>query len=216
MDGVGPFAFQVSFALQYVIYFFAGLIVGVGELEHGLLASDGALARRAVRYIGVMLAVFVVWLLTMAVVVKGLLPSLPGRQLAADFATVLFVASACFGATGSFIRFAGSPRPALRSLSENGYGIYVFHYVFVLWAQYLLLGVAAFALIKAVTVFGITLALSWVASVVVCSVPIGARLLRGGDRPPVALPAAATGTAATATISLTTGEGSGLSQRAHP
>lgn len=192
----GPFAFQVSFAPQYVIYFFAGLIVGTGSLECGLFDPDGLLARRAVRWIAAALAVFVVWLLAMAVVVKGLLPSLPGRQIAADLATVLFVACACLGAAAGFLRFAGARRPALRGVAENGYGIYVFHYVFVLWAQYFLLGVAAFALIKAVAVFVITLVLSWAASAAVCRVPIGARLLRGTVRQPAAVPVAAAAAAA--------------------
>lgn len=185
----GPFAFQVSFAPQYVIYFFAGLIVGAGGLESGLLNPDGMLARRAVRWIAAALAIFVVWLVAMAVVVKGLLPGLPGRQMAADLATMLFVACACFGTAGGFLRFAGTRRPALRSLAVNGYGIYIFHYVFVLWTQYFLLGIAAFALIKAVTVFGIALGLSWTASAAVCRVPIGARLLGGARRASAALPA---------------------------
>lgn len=200
----GPFAVQLSFAPQYVIYFFAGLIVGAGGLESGLLNPNGALARRAVRWIAAALIIFVVWLITMAVVVKGLLPDLPGRQMAADIATVLFVACACFGATGGFLRFAGTRRAELRSLAHNGYGIYIFHYVFVLWAQYLLLGVTAFALIKAVTVFGIALVLSWTASVAVCRVPIGAHLLGGARRASAALPAT---TPAAAAIS-PTGAGS--------
>ena len=206
----GPFAFQLSFAPQYVIYFFAGLIVGAAGLESGLLAADGMLARRAVRWVSAALVIFVVWLLAMAVVVKDLLPGLPGRQMAADLATVLFVACACFGATGGFLRFAVTRRAALRSLAQNGYGIYIFHYVFVLWAQYLLLGVAAFALIKAVTVFGITLALSWMASVAACRVPLGVRLLRGTGRVSVALP---TTTAAAATVISPAGGGSSLQRR---
>ncbi len=206
----GPFAFQLSFAPQYVIYFLTGLIVGAAGVDSGLLDPDGMLARHAVRWMVATLAVFVVWLLAMAMVVKGLLPRLPGRQIAADLATVLFVACACFSAVGGFLRFAGMRRPALRSLAENGYGIYIFHYMFVLWAQYLLLGVAAFALIKTVMVFSITLVLSWAASAAVCSVPIGARLLRGVGRPPVPLPA---GADATAAISSMTSDDAGMAQR---
>lgn len=210
----GPFAFQVGFAPQYVIYFFAGLIIGAGGLESGLLDPDGMLARRAVRWIAAALAVFVVWLLAMAVVVKNLLPGLPGRLVAADLATVLFVACACFGAAGGFLRFAGTRRPALRSLAENGYGIYIFHYVFVLWAQYFLLGIAAFALIKAVTVFGITLILSWTASTAACRVRLGAWLLRGAGRVSVAWPASAAAAADAAAMS--PAGGSSLQRRAQP
>src|SRR5262249_19550589 len=42
----GPFALQPSFALQYVVYFVAGLALGAHGFERGLLAPDGMLARR--------------------------------------------------------------------------------------------------------------------------------------------------------------------------
>jgi glucans biosynthesis protein C len=198
----GPFAFQVSFAPQYVIYFFAGLIVGARGLECGLLDPDGMLAQRAVRWIAAALAVFVMWLLAMAVVVKGLLPGLPGRQIAADLATVLFVGFACFGSMAGFVRFFNTRRPVFRSLAQNGYGIYVFHYFFVLWAQYFLLGIAAFALVKAMTVFGITLVLSWAVSAALGRVPAAARLLHGLAAPiAVPLPASAAAAPATAVLS---------------
>lgn len=204
----GPFAFQVSFAPQYVIYFFAGVIVGAGGLQCGLFDPDGMLARRAVRWIVATLAIFVVWLLVMAVVVKGLLPGLPGRQIAADLGTVLFVACACFAAVAGFLRYANKRRPAFRSLAKNGYGIYILHYVFVLWAQYFLLSVAAFALVKAAAVFAVTLTLSWAASAALCRLPLGALLLGGAARVPVAVAPAAAPVAATAAISRA-GSGSG-------
>jgi hypothetical protein len=77
------------------------------------------------------------------------------------------------------LRFAGTQRRILKTLSENGYGIFVFHYVFVLWTQYFLLGTVMFAPFKAVIVLGVTLALSWTASVLVCRTRIGARILKG-------------------------------------
>jgi peptidoglycan/LPS O-acetylase OafA/YrhL len=211
----GPFAFQVSFAPQYVIYFFAGLIVGIDGLERGLFDPDGMLARRALQWIAAALAVFIVWLLAMAVVVKGLFPGVPGRQIAADLATVLFVACACFGSVAGFLRYANARRPAFRNLAENGYGIYVFHYVFVLWTQYFLLSVAAFALVKALVVFGVTLVLSWTASAALCRVPVGAHLLRGATRLPTAaaLPVAAPATMA---VSRAGSSGSDLPRQAHP
>ena len=41
----GPFSFQISRPLHYLVYFFAGCAVGAYGLDRGLLASDGALAR---------------------------------------------------------------------------------------------------------------------------------------------------------------------------
>src|SRR5207247_10998298 len=57
------------------------------------------------------------------------------------------------------------------------YGIYLVHYVFVIWLQYILLGVALFAAAKAAIVFTGALALSWATSAAVCRLPIGARLM---------------------------------------
>jgi len=52
------------------------------------------------------------------------------------------------------------------------------HYVFVIWLQYLLLGVALFAIAKGLLVFAAALLLSWATTAAVCRIPIGARLMR--------------------------------------
>jgi surface polysaccharide O-acyltransferase-like enzyme len=54
-------------------------------------------------------------------------------------------------------RFAARRWPVIDSLSENAYGIYLVHYLFITWLQYLLLRVASFALAKAMIVFTGTL-----------------------------------------------------------
>ena len=43
----------------------------------------------------------------------------------------------------------------------NAYGIYLVHYLFVVWLQYLLIGIVLFAVAKAVIVFTGALLLSW-------------------------------------------------------
>ena len=54
--------------------------------------------------------------------------------------------------------------------------------MFVIWLQYLLLGVALFAVAKAAIVFAGTLILSWTTTAAVCRVSIGARLIGGKRR----------------------------------
>ena len=102
-------------------------------------------------------------------------------------AQATFAASACFAATAIFQRFAARSWPILDSISENAYGIYLFHYLFVLWSQYLLLDAALPAIAKAALVFGVALSLSWAATAAICSVPFGARILRGQRRTAVAV-----------------------------
>jgi hypothetical protein len=174
---IGPFAFQPSFAPQYVVFFLAGLGVGAHGLEHGLLASDGALTARWPHWLAGAGAAFLLWIIPTAFIVKGNGASLTGLKLVADLGFVLSSATICFALAGMFLRFAAAPRPILGSLSQHAYGIYFVHYVFVLWIQYLLLGLAMFAVVKAAIVFAGTLVLSWATTVALCRIPIGARLM---------------------------------------
>jgi surface polysaccharide O-acyltransferase-like enzyme len=52
----------------------------------------------------------------------------------------------------------------LDSLSQNAYGIYLVHYVFVVWLQYALLDASLDAFGKVAIVFVAALALSWATS----------------------------------------------------
>jgi len=82
-------------------------------------------------------------------------------QIMAGVGFVLFAATACFSALALAFRFAAGRWPILDHISENAYGIYFFHYPFVLWSQYLLLGVAFPAVAKGLVVLASTVILSW-------------------------------------------------------
>jgi peptidoglycan/LPS O-acetylase OafA/YrhL len=178
----GPFSFQPSFAPQYAIYFFGGVGIGACGLERGLLASDGALARRWARWLAASPASFVLWIIPTALMVTRPGETLPGLQMLADLGFVLCAATSCLGLAAAFLRFSGVPPPLFASLSEHAYGIYLVHYVFVIWLQYLLLGVALFAVAKAAIVLAGTLILSWSMTAAVCRLSIGARLIGGKRR----------------------------------
>jgi glucans biosynthesis protein C len=171
----GPFAVQPSLAPQYAIYFFAGLGVGAYGFERGLLEADGMLARRWGRWIIGTAAAFLLWIVPTALIVQGVI--LPGLRIVADLGLVLCAASACLALAGVFLRFAGPRRPILDSLADNAYGIYLLHYVFVIWLQYMLLGAPLFAIVKAAIVFTGALTLSWAIAAAMCRIPIGARLM---------------------------------------
>ena len=65
------------------------------------------------------------------------------------------------------------------SLSANAYGIYLIHYLFVIWLQYALLGISMPAFAKAATVFIAALVMSWMVSIALSHTSFGARLLHG-------------------------------------
>ncbi|HML11776.1 MAG TPA: acyltransferase [Xanthobacteraceae bacterium] len=175
----GPIAFQSGFASQYIIYFFAGVVVGAYTLDRGVLRSDGPLARHWGRWVAFALATFVLWIVPTALNVKGAGTTLPGVQTAADFALVLYAASACLGLAAIFLRFAAVRRPIFEGVGENAYGIYLFHYFFVLWTQYALLRLPLPGVVKGVVVFAVALVLSWALSTAVCRTTIGNRLIGG-------------------------------------
>jgi hypothetical protein len=173
----GPFAFQPSFALMYVVYFFAGLGVGAYGLDRGLLRSDGMLAPRWPIWLAGTLVAFLLWIIPTALTVKGQVTNVSGLEIVADFGLVLCCAAACLGWAAIFLRFGTTRRPIIDNLSESAYGIYLVHYLFITWLQYLLLGVALFAIGKAAIVFTGTLVLSWATTAAMCRVPIGGRLV---------------------------------------
>ncbi len=160
----GPFAFQPSFAVLYVVYFFAGIGVGAGPggIEQGLLASGGILARCWGIWTASAFGAFFTWIIPTALIVeKPAGSALPGLELLASIGFVVASVSACFALVAVFLHFAGTRSPILDDLSNNAYGIYLIHYLFVIWLQYLLLGMPLLAPVKAVIVFVGTLFMSW-------------------------------------------------------
>jgi peptidoglycan/LPS O-acetylase OafA/YrhL len=191
--GFGPFNFQPSLLPQYAIYFFAGLGIGAYGFDRGLLAPDGALVRRWGAWAAAAPAAFLLWIIPTALIVQTTGAPLPGLQVVADLGFVLASATICLALLAVFLRFAAVHQPILHGLSENAYGIYFIHYLFVVWLQYLLLGVALPAVLKAAIVFTVTLVLSWATTVAFCSLPMVAHLLRGRRRVAARAPSPASG-----------------------
>lgn len=175
----GPLAFQPSFAAPYAIFFLAGVSVSARGFECGLLDPNGALMRRWSIWLAGAFAAFLLWIIPTAVIVKGLGASLPGLQIVADLGTVLASATISFALMALFLRFMAEPSPILGRISASAYPIYLIHYLFIIWLQYLLLGTDLFAVIKAALVFAGTLLMSWGVAAFLGSFPIGLRLMRG-------------------------------------
>ena len=159
----GPFAFQLCRPLHYVVYFFAGFSIGAYGLDRGILRSDGPLAREWPLWLLAAAASFAIWGGLTSLTMQGWDSSPFAYRLGAALAFPLACASGALCMLAICLRLQVQARP-LDSLSHNAYGIYIMHYVFVVWLQYALLGVALNAVGKAVIVFAAALALSWMAS----------------------------------------------------
>ena len=173
---VGPFAFQTARILHYAAYFVAGIAVGAYGIERGLVASDGVLARHWLRWCLAAFGAFligVVFVLSLAALIKSV--ALPAIELMGGVTFVLCCATASFAYLALFVRFATTRRGWFDSLASNEYGIYLIHYPFVTWLQYVLLGAMLPALVKGSLVFAGALLASWTVAATLRRIPAVAR-----------------------------------------
>jgi surface polysaccharide O-acyltransferase-like enzyme len=171
----GVFGFQLCRPLHYAVYFFAGVGIGVEGIDRGLVAADGPLARRWALWLAAALASLALWLGLTALTMNGGAPI--GIAIAADLSYVLGCAAGCFFLIAASLRFAARHSRILGSLAASAYGLYLVHYVFVVWLQFALLQTPLYAVVKAAIVFSGTLVCSSIATIAVERVPFGARLI---------------------------------------
>ncbi|HEX3953377.1 MAG TPA: acyltransferase [Stellaceae bacterium] len=187
----GPFAVQFCRPLHYAVYFFAGVAIGACGIERGLLAADGPLARHWRRWLIAAPPLFFAWAgLTGLTMGQGAGASL-GLQAIDDVSYAAACLASCFMVFALALHLGRRRWPVLDSLKANAYGMYLIHYLFVVWLQYALLGFGWPAIVKGAIVFAGTLALSWSATAALRREPWIAYLIGGERRRPAVRPVAA-------------------------
>lgn len=171
----GPFAIQLCRSLHYTIYFFAGIGVGAGGIDGGLLAVEGVLARRWAQWFPTAFASLMLWMGLTSLTLNG--DASLSTLIAAALSYVFACAASCFFLIAASLRFGAKNSRTLGALAANAYGLYLLHYVFVVWLQYALLTAPVAAIIKAVIVFSLTLLLAWITIVVAKHALLGARFM---------------------------------------
>jgi len=179
---LGPFGFQLSRPLHYAVYFFAGMGLGAYGIERGLFAPDGALVKRWSLWLIVALGSLLLWMVLTAIAMTDAGSPALGWQILDDLSFVFACFSSCFAVLALVLRFAGRRLPMPSAFQRDAYGMYLVHYLFVVWLQYALLGAGLLALGKGAIVFGGTLLLSWGTVAAVRCVPAAAQVI-GADRP---------------------------------
>jgi surface polysaccharide O-acyltransferase-like enzyme len=175
-----PFPIQTSRILLYPACFFTGVGIGVVSLRAGILAENGEIARRwlvwlamAVLFFGVLLLLIYAhhnWMENFAS------PPLWWRT-AYGLTFAMFSAAMAFTVPATSLRLSGSSLRLLDAMQPQAYGIYLLHYIFIIWLQYSVYDPAFPAGIKAAIVFTGTLAGSWTLTVLLRKIPFVARMI---------------------------------------
>jgi surface polysaccharide O-acyltransferase-like enzyme len=161
---LGPFSFQLSRPLHYLLYFFAGFAVGYHGIDRGILRIDGSLARHWPAWLAAAVASFAAWGGLTSLTLPDWNASPFVYRLAAASVFPIACAAGVLCLIAISLRLLRMQSRVLESLSSNAYRIYLVHYVLVVWLQYALLAIAFNAVGKAAIVFAGALALSWMVS----------------------------------------------------
>jgi hypothetical protein len=172
----GPFFFQTSRGLNYLLYFLLGVGVGAYGIARGLLAPDGRLARRWPLWC---VAALVAFGLATGVGLAALTAHLGSRrwEIAGDITFVISCAASSLALLALFVRFARTRRKIWDSLTQNAYGIYLIHYAFVSWLQLALLKAHMDAMAKGALVFLGAVLLGWGTTAGLRRIPAIARVI---------------------------------------
>ena len=183
---MGPIVVQASRILLYTLYFFVGVGIGSVSFDKGLLGGNGELARRWPVWLSATIACFAC-MMGLVIVRHLVLPDAAYPPLwwrvAYALIFVSFSAAQTFNILALYLRFGNGGRSILDPLRDNAYGIYLIHYIPVLWLQYALFDISlapvmqVTAIVKAIIVFAITLAASWAATAALRKIPGATQIL---------------------------------------
>ncbi len=175
-----PVPIQTSRILLYAGYFLAGVGVGAVNLRTGVLAENGEVAKRwpvwagfALLFYGAILALVYIhhnW------VADFNSPPLSWR-VGYGVAFALFSAAMTFTEPSLFLRFAKASWNWMDALRPSAYGVFLVHYIFIIWLQYAMYDYALPAFVKFIIVFAGTLSLSWASVVLLRKIPFVARMI---------------------------------------
>ena len=166
--GIGPFDFQLSRIFLYFGYFLLGIFIGNTDFSNNLFSLESAIVKKWRLWVILSLAVYL--LLTgmsrplEQLVKEGRIKEFYGWMIY----YVIYSASctlSCIAFITLFRKLIHSGNRIWNSLSENAYLIYLVHYIFVVWCQFVLLDLNIPAFLKFVITLSVSLMLSWGVSI---------------------------------------------------
>ena len=180
MPGHFPLPLQASRALLYPTFFLVGIAIGATGLRTGAFAKDSALVQH-----------WSVWFLLAYGCYGGILfLAYAHHNWIADFdsppvwwraaygaAVASFCAAMAFAVRTFLLRWASAPLALMDRMQPSAYGIYLLHFLPLLWLQYLVYDPGWLAGVKFAIVFAGTLSVSWAAASALRQIPTIARIV---------------------------------------
>lgn len=175
-----PLPIQTSRILLYPAYFFTGVGIGMVSLRVGVFSETGGVVKRwpfwlafAVLFYGVILLLVFAhhnWVDSVSN------PPLAWK-VAYGLAFASFSAAMAFTVLTISVRLTHSSLRLLDVMQPSAYGIFLVHYIFVVWLQYVVYDPAWPAGVKAAVVFAGTLGGSWLVTIWLRKIPFVARMI---------------------------------------
>jgi Acyltransferase family len=174
-----PLPIQTSRVLLYSGYFLVGVGIGAIDLKSGLFALNGELSAR-----------WKVWLAFAALFYGAILLLVYAHHNWVDFnspplwwrvgyglAFALFSGAMTIAEISLFLRFAQSRLAFLDAMRPQAYGIFLVHYIFIIYLQYAVYDPPLPVFVKFAIVFVGTLSLSWATTLLLRKVPVVGRMI---------------------------------------
>jgi surface polysaccharide O-acyltransferase-like enzyme len=180
VPGHYPLPIQTSRILLYAGYFLVGVGVGEAGLRAGMLAENGALAKHWMVWVGFAAASYGAIVLMVYLHHSGLIdfksPPL-WWHIAYGLSFATFSAAMTFTVPAVFLHFARSSFRLLDAMQPSAYGIYLLHFLPLIWLQYIVYDPAFPAFVKFAIVFAGTLSVSWALTIGLRKIPAVARMI---------------------------------------
>ena len=180
VPGHYPLPIQTSRILLYAGYFCVGVGVGEVGLRVGVLAENGALAKRWNVWLASAIVSYSAILVMVYIHHSGLIdfnsPPL-WWHTAYGLVFAAFSAAMTFTVPAVFLRFERSSFWLLDAMRPSAYGIYLLHFVPLIWMQYVVYDPVFPAFVKFAIVFAGTLSISWALTLLLRKLPVAARMI---------------------------------------
>jgi surface polysaccharide O-acyltransferase-like enzyme len=175
-----PLPIQTSRILLYAGYFLVGVGIGVVSLRAGILSEEGRLVKLWPVWLAFAL-LFYGAILLLVYARHNWIPDFDSPALLwrafYGLAFALFSAAMAFTLLTVSQRLASTSMRLLDAMRPSAYGIFLTHYIPIIWLQYAVYDYSWPAPVKFVCVFLGTLSLSWAVTLMLRRIPLVARMI---------------------------------------